>query len=492
MSTPLNPLKTKLDQERRAVLHRIPAAGVVKIAIEAKSDQARFAAKRTQQAVTELLKLLSPTESTKILAVSGLSDKQLESVLKQPLAGGGTVVVLDKQFQTDLVALVEAIHQTLADKNISYPGLADFAPWDRSAVTKLVEKTLPILRRFGDADDQDVAPYVVGVFGSLSTRATTTFGLAAKSLERLYRDDALVMDTRKASKPWAIGALSDSKRLLLPVGHETDTNENVAGLVHECTHAIDGDNRTGDPIYRQADTDLKADADFYEADENDKIVNASHYEYAVRLFLQHAVMGTQGYWFTPKMVNSGSGARMRVDDDTRRIRAKADAMIKGAWVICMDIHDTLLFWAREKEKTFGAVYSKEYDRGAYLQNASKLLGLTIHKSTDWRLQVSQIDLSIAENRITSLGQMMQKSKFVDGLAIPDILTPDVEMTCARSIVLRIVTDFQKIRKEAQKTEAMICILSEMYGIDGKNRTARKILGDPNIKVDQLFHDHGYR
>jgi hypothetical protein len=97
------------------------------------------------------------------------------------------------------------------------------------------------------------------------------------------------------------------------------------------------------------------------------------------------------------------------------------------------------------------------------------------KSTDWRPQVSQIDLSITENRITSLGQMMQKSKFVDGLATPDILTPGLEMTCARSIVPRIVTEYQKIRKEARKTEAMICILSEMYGKVGTNRTVTKIL-----------------
>lgn len=98
MSTPLSPLKTKLDQERRTVLHRIPATSAVKIAIEEKSDQARFAAKRTQQAITELLKLLSPTEVTNVQTASRLSDKELDSVLKQPL-GAGTAVPLGMPHQ---------------------------------------------------------------------------------------------------------------------------------------------------------------------------------------------------------------------------------------------------------------------------------------------------------------------------------------------------------------------------------------------------------
>jgi hypothetical protein len=171
MSTPLSPLRTALDQERQAVLHRIPAGSAVETAIEAKSDQARFAAKRVQQAVTDLLKLLSPTELTDIRTAGGLYDNQIDSVLKQPLAGGGTAAALDKEFQTHLVKLVNAIHLTLAGKNISYPGLAESASWDRSAIEKLVKRTLPTLKRFGDEDDMDVAPYVVCVFGSLSTRA---------------------------------------------------------------------------------------------------------------------------------------------------------------------------------------------------------------------------------------------------------------------------------------------------------------------------------
>jgi hypothetical protein len=61
----------------------------------------------------------------------------------------------------------------------------------------------------------------------------TTFKLARESLERLYRENRFMMDTRKTSRPWAVGALTDSKQLLLPVGHETDTDENLVLLVHE-------------------------------------------------------------------------------------------------------------------------------------------------------------------------------------------------------------------------------------------------------------------
>ncbi len=174
-------------------------------------------------------------------------------------------------------------------------------------------------------------------------------------------------------------------------------------LVHEMTHAMPDENtRTGDKYYRHHER-------FSRVGEQRKLITADYY---AEVF-DRAQKKIPGEVYVPTKNAEMSGQPGAL---LKQYRDAAEKQVNLAWAMAVNIYNTLAKvgqWAKGQESSrftpnWASTVVHEPEHIDFLRNASRLLGLTIHKRDDLRGTINQVtvlDLSIIDNKLNVLGRL---------------------------------------------------------------------------------------
>lgn len=314
-------------------------------------------------------------------------------------------------------------------------------------------------------------PYVKNVFGSHAGDAKKIFGEAADALDRMRPGilfSSIVVDTMNTAEVWRCGGLTNSDRMKLPESaieaagkDDLKKKELKLLLVHESTHAIPSDRATTDMLYEHHEG-------FSFASEQVKLKTADYYKEVVR----QIETGTPRV-FKPRDVSPHLAEKRSIE--LRQAAVKADRILNGAWITAIRIYGivrdmALRPWAYVNWDT-------------WLQNASRLMGITLHRETvpkfEWHLcggstgpKITAVDLAAIDNKIAMLAACNGKATSI--MAEPPQGRDPVDHVLDE--VLSTYCPDLKFRKSREKDLAVIRSLAECH--ESVNRDKRNLVLDP--------------
>jgi hypothetical protein len=337
------------------------------------------------------------------------------------------------------------------------------------------ETVLKALVKAAKATMRDIAAgnhraKVQHVFGARYAEAEKVFGESATALNRLFKAKAIIVDTRGDQEAVHAGGLTNKDRMALSTEVlASATADHQAAIIHESTHAID--KQTTDDAY----IDLTAGSAFLNATEDQKVGRAPYYEAVARDLLGLIVLPP----FTP--VNAGAQAS--------QAQADVEKMVTQAWTVAINARDSLLKWAQSQTTATWTAQSPEQmkQRGTELANLSRALGLTIHHRMPTSGQaplVSDLDLTIAEDRAAQLSKLIGKAKNFtaqdDRKGTTWLFGKSTHDHLVDKILTHVVAAHGHSRQDAAKEEAMIRALASVYD---KGREWKLMAGLPSPLAD---------
>lgn len=358
-----------------------------------------------------------------------------------------------------ITSMKDAIKDDNNPYKIVHPGRLENKPPDpdtseKNNLDQLVTNAIKTMETIGNGDHDDA---VDRVFGASREKAKETFRKSAIALQGLHKNNAINRDIREQSGPMRTGALTNKEgSLLSPSLFSAVTPENEVKLIHESTHAIDDGDKTGDDIYTDAEG-------FLTASEALKLKNAAHFEEVARQIL----LGGEQRVFKPAGKDGVKDLSL-----LEQAQKEANTTITHAWIVAIWIHDELLRVAKMQKdgKLSGLENSILIESGEYLSALSKLLGLTIHhrfdKAKDPMPNITTLDLSRAEDMVSLLGDLLNKTKGIN-ISDPGFLIYKESRTKTfyiDAICKKILTDNGKIRKSVDRDLSMINALANLYDL----------------------------
>lgn len=310
---------------------------------------------------------------------------------------------------------------------------------------------------------------VTHVFGTRFREAEIIFNESADALDRLHRANAIIVDSRGDQEAVHAGGLTGRTQMALsPEVLAAVSAENQAKIIHESTHAID--NPTTDGAY----IDVTPGSAFLNGSEAQKVRRAPYYEAVARGILGLLALPA----FTPVNAAAPGG-------QANAAQAAVEKMVTDAWTVAINARDTLLGWARDQTTAAwtGSAAAVMRQRGTKLANLSRVLGLTVHHrmpANGHAPPVSDLDLTIAEDRAAQIGNLIGKAKnftahdprawterWPFGLSTHDYLV--------ERILTQVIAAHGHSRKDAVKEAAMIRALASVYD---QGRVAKLMQGVP--------------
>jgi hypothetical protein len=346
-------------------------------------------------------------------ALEAGAKKQVEDQFKVKSAGQAVETFLQKgtpatsEDKAYLVWLTSEIGHRAQVGLSFHPGFVDTRPlYDdevqhvATAVAAIDQRVKQIVGTIGH-DTQ-----ITNVFGSaLLSEVKIRFQLSLEALIRIFKANKIVVDTMQKEKVWKCGGLTSETQIALPDKLKVVTqNELMLTLVHEMTHALPKDLRTGDEYYRHHQK-------FKTAKVQQKLKTADYYAEVFDRVLQDI----PGDVFVP---TDASEIAKQPDGTLQLYREQVQTLVNLAWATAINIHGKLepmgkTAQANQSGRFVPNPFSKTLHQPEdidFLTNVSRLLGLTIHKRGDLRgtiNQVTALDLSIIDNKLNVLARLQR-------------------------------------------------------------------------------------
>jgi hypothetical protein len=260
-----------------------------------------------------------------------------------------------------------------------------------------------------DADLQDV-------FGAASVGAAkANYAAAATRLNQLHALGRIVTDRSGYNAEAGIGGAANTGQISLEPNTIDNPNdhESVVTLIHESLHAGNGNVSDRGYIDSPSFTTLPA---------ADKLLNAAHYEVAVRRHwkMADAHVGTVFIPAGTSVTVGGttlSAPKLTPWEDACR---QASEAVRGAWTVGLNLHNIWVRvnlnradWSGLSLSTYGGATAARFSD--CLPYWSKVQGLTVHErpglsatgTTPDTAPVTQVDVSLSEGMVRLLVAAMQ-------------------------------------------------------------------------------------
>jgi hypothetical protein len=352
--------------------------------------------------------------------------KQVEDQFKMKSAGQAVETFLQKgtpatsEDKGYLVWLISEIGHRAHVGLSFHPGFVDARPLDDDEVQLVATAVRTIDQRVKQiADTNGYDTQIANVFGrAMLPEVKKRFRLSLEALIRIHQAKNIVVDTMQKQKVWNCGGLTSETQIALPDKLKVvSQNELMLTLVHEMTHALPEDVRTGDKYYRHHEK-------FKTAKVQRKLKTADYYAEVFDRVLQNI----PGDVFVP---TDASEIAKQPNGPLLLYRGEIQKLVNLAWAMAINIHATLVEagkWAQANQsgRFVPNLWSKTLyppEHIDFLKNVSRLLGLTIHKRGDLRdtiNQVTALDLSIVDNKLNVLKRL--QSSLVKSLDLPAGIT----------------------------------------------------------------------
>jgi hypothetical protein len=185
--------------------------------------------------------------------------KQVEDQFKMKSAGQAVETFLQKgtpatsEDKGYLVWLISEIGHRAHVGLSFHPGFVDARPLDDDEVQLVATAVRTIDQRVKQiADTNGYDTQIANVFGrAMLPEVKKRFRLSLEALIRIHQAKNIVVDTMQKQKVWNCGGLTSETQIALPDKLKVvSQNELMLTLVHEMTHALPEDVRTGDKYYR--------------------------------------------------------------------------------------------------------------------------------------------------------------------------------------------------------------------------------------------------
>jgi hypothetical protein len=337
--------------------------------------------------------------------------KQVEDQFKMKSAGQAVETFLQKgtpatsEDKGYLVWLISEIGHRAHVGLSFHPGFIDTRGLDDDEVGLVATAVGAIDQRVKQiADTNGYDTQISNVFGpAMLHEVKTRFKLSLEALIRIHKARKIVIDTMQKQKVWTCGGLTSETQIALPDKLKVvSQTELMLTLVHEMTHALPNSVRTSDKYYRHHEK-------FKTAKAQRKLITADYYAEVFDRVLKN----TPGDVFVP---TDASEISKQPNGLLLLYRGELQKLVNRAWAMAINIHGTLVpvgKWAQANQsgRFVPNAFSKTLHEPAhidFLKNASRLLGLTIHKRGDLRgtiNQVTALDLSIIDNKLNVLGRL---------------------------------------------------------------------------------------
>lgn len=323
-------------------------------------------------------------------------------------------------------------------------------------LTQLVDRAASTMENIAAGDHDDL---LHSVFPTRHADAKQLFGRAAAALRGLHKQRRVVIDTRRDQEAVHAGGLTNPSQMALAAKSIAQvSDENVAVLIHESTHAID--KPTTDGIY----IDLTPNSPFLRVAEDVRLGRAPYYEEVGR-----RVLGLRTPPFPPWDGAGGAAAQALAGrashPDALAAQQRVEQLVTEAWTVAINAHGDLLRRARVQRESL----VRPFSTGGDLGELSDILGLTMHKRpAGWREpEISDMDLAIAESRATHLARFLTKAKWT--LAQRAELKDDARhgerhdiAALEDDVLTELVTALGQTRKSVGREKAFIRLLASAY------------------------------
>jgi hypothetical protein len=285
---------------------------------------------------------------------------------------------------------------------------------------------------------------------------------------RLHEEGKIVIDLMQKETVWKCGGLTNDQQIALPGGlaNDEDRTRTITTLVHEMTHALPLDSRTGDKYYRGMDG-------FPRARVPRKLKTADYYAEVFHRILKNTLPGDK---YVP--LDALEKANMP-DRALTQYKKKVTDLVSKAWATAINIHDSLAKWGEystERDQSYFKLLKPnvmDADHLNFARNASRLLGLTIHKRvtlTGASNEITQLDLSIIDNKINVLARLLGAIKMAVNLPAQDKTFEEAKVNFVLKEALRTENQDKErpglLARDIEKDVVVIRSLAELNSAPG--------------------------
>lgn len=360
----------------------------------------RGAAERLKKAMRRSYELLDATAKGKVDAdyIALKVAQPLAQYLAKIPAGTQAPTAEDKRV---LGGLLTSLTKHGPEGLSVHPGYVGEGPMtmDPEVVRRAVERIGTLVEDIGK-DKYDT--YVANVFGaSMLSEAKERFRKGAEALARLHTAGQIRIDRMQKDRVWGCAGLTSETKIALKDGNYSE-DQLFTILVHEMTHAMPPNLKTGDKYYRHS-------PEFLIASEERKLATADYYaETADRILRKDP--GTP-------LVPRDSSEKLTASGILDKYRDAASQIVTRAWVTAINIHGSLQAWGGRAQINASYPMTPDFLKTVVLndgqlsfaRHASMMLGLTLHKRaalSGKKNEITELDLSIIDNKLNVLGTLV--------------------------------------------------------------------------------------